>query len=296
MLVVDPFSDFTWQGLCPLKFEIFVWQLLKGRTLVKEVLAKFGVGHITTSGCPMCEGDIESIDHVFLVCNWANKVWRECMGWWNIFSCSSSSIKDWVMVWNALCPSKSVNRTWNILFFAIVWTIWESRNEVVFHGLVASHQKALNTIKFCVALWFKNFGCGSDVDLTLLMLDVKERCVDSNSTKVIRSKTKVISHASKFCFYVDGSSRGNPGEAGIGGVLRDDNGKILGMFSYYVGVLGAMSVEIYVIHRACQLLIDKMASLDSNIIIFSDSSSVVDWCNGEEFGNFNLVLLVHDIR
>ena len=34
----------------------------------------------------------------------------------------------------------------------------------------------------------------------------------------------------------DGSSRGNPGPAGMGGVLRDSKGKILCLYSEYVGI------------------------------------------------------------
>ena len=143
-VTVDPFYDFLWQGLCPPKIEVFVWQLLKGRTLVREVLQSFGVGQFNSSGCPLCGGGTESIDHVFLVCEWSNKVWRTCMGWWDVNVCSSSTVKEWVLVWNALCPSVSRKRTWNILFFAIIWTVWECRNEVVFQGLVANQGKALS--------------------------------------------------------------------------------------------------------------------------------------------------------
>ncbi|KAK2636756.1 hypothetical protein Ddye_031548 [Dipteronia dyeriana] len=190
------------------------------------------------------------------------KAWRICVGWWDVCACSLSLLKDWVLGWKALCPSNAAKRSWNILFFfAIIWTIWESRNEVIFHGLAASDGKTLDMIKFRVALWFKNYGCESEVDLTMLMLDLQERCVDSGSAKVIRSKSWVPSAAYNYCFYVNGLSRG-----------------------------------IYAIHRACQLLIDKQVCFGYKITIFSDSNFVVAWCNGEEFDNFNLIHLVHDIR
>ncbi|KAK4857111.1 hypothetical protein QYF36_024580 [Acer negundo] len=35
--------DFLWKGLCPPKVKVFVWQLLKGRVLVRKVLLKFGM-------------------------------------------------------------------------------------------------------------------------------------------------------------------------------------------------------------------------------------------------------------
>ena len=67
---------------------------------------------------------------------------------------------------------------WCILFYAIVWSLWECRNENIFKGAASNFDKVLDSIKFRVALWFKFFGCGSEVDLSLLVLDVRERCVD----------------------------------------------------------------------------------------------------------------------
>ena len=42
--------------------------------------------------------------------------------------------------------------------------------------------------------------------------------------------------------------------------------------------------------------IDYRSIFGRNITIFSDSKSAVAWFNGEDFRNFNLVHLVHDIR
>ena len=86
--------------------------------------------------------------------------------------------------------------------------------------------KALDMIKFCVALWFKNHGCGSEVDLSLLILDLKERCVDPCSVEVNRANAWSPPSVLNLCFYVDGSFMGNPGDVGIGCVLRDCSGKI----------------------------------------------------------------------
>ncbi|KAK2640528.1 hypothetical protein Ddye_028323 [Dipteronia dyeriana] len=58
---------FLWKGLCPPKVDIFLWQLLRGRTLVKEVIHRLGGGQLVDLICPLCgEGD-ESVDHLFLL-------------------------------------------------------------------------------------------------------------------------------------------------------------------------------------------------------------------------------------
>ena len=35
-------SSLVWQGICPLKVEIFSWQLLRGRIMVSRVMTNFG--------------------------------------------------------------------------------------------------------------------------------------------------------------------------------------------------------------------------------------------------------------
>ncbi|KAK2653362.1 hypothetical protein Ddye_013218 [Dipteronia dyeriana] len=81
----DMLCEFPWQGICPLKIEIFAWQLLKGRILVKEVLFSFGLQQVVCTDCPLCGGGGESIDHLILHCVRVNEIWRIFMGWWGLF-------------------------------------------------------------------------------------------------------------------------------------------------------------------------------------------------------------------
>ncbi|KAK3194477.1 hypothetical protein Dsin_025787 [Dipteronia sinensis] len=151
-------------------------------------------------------------------------------------------------------------------------------------------------IKFRVALWFKNHGKGSEVDLSLLILDLSERCVDLCSVKPNRVSAWIPPYVSDLSFNVDGSSRGNRGDAGIGGILWDFSSKIICLFFSFVGVMDAITAEILAIHRACQLIVGKQPLQGCLITIFSDLKTAVSWCNGEDFGSLNVVNLVYDIR
>ncbi|KAK2635501.1 hypothetical protein Ddye_030293 [Dipteronia dyeriana] len=68
-------------GLCPLKVEVFSWQLLKGRILLREVLRKMGGVQMANLGCPLCGVGNEYVDHLFLLCSWFWELWSICMGW-----------------------------------------------------------------------------------------------------------------------------------------------------------------------------------------------------------------------
>ncbi|KAK2639402.1 hypothetical protein Ddye_027197 [Dipteronia dyeriana] len=124
-------------------------------------------------------------------------------------------------------------------------------------------------IKFRVAWWLKNYGVGSNEDLTILLLDIERWCVDRNAPKikVFRPWSPPIDH--DLVFNVDRSSRG----------FVDSN-----------------LAEVLVIHRSCVLISSIMYLVDRNITILSNSKTVVSWINGGGIGYLNYVNLLYDIK
>ena len=72
-------------------------------------------------------------------------------------------------------------------------------------------------------------------------------------------------------FNVDGSSRGVSGTVGIGGVLRNSKGKVLCLFSAYVGFQDAISTEVLAIQKACSLCASSASLFGKETAIVSDS-------------------------
>ena len=76
--------------------------------------------------------------------------------------------------WLGLFPAAKHKSAWSILFFAMIWTIWETRNNLIFRGKEASIDKAVDDVKFRVAWWFKYFGKGIKVLISVMILNIKE--------------------------------------------------------------------------------------------------------------------------
>ncbi|KAK3211873.1 hypothetical protein Dsin_016579 [Dipteronia sinensis] len=113
-------SMLVWNGFCPPKVEVFVWNLMKGRTLVKDVMRRFGMDVSLNPSCTFCNQYYETIDHVFLQCNWSWNLWKVCMSWWDVPCYINNSLNEWTEGWLGLCLSVSSKRWWCILFSAIV--------------------------------------------------------------------------------------------------------------------------------------------------------------------------------
>ena len=83
---------------------------------------------------------------------------------------------------------------------------------------------------------------------------------------------------SKYKVCIDGASSGNPGLAGVGVVIKDNQGKTLYSFSFFIGEATNNIAEYFSLLLAlneCLLLNLK------NIDIYSDSQLVIKQLKGE---------------
>ena len=82
-----------------------------------------------------------------------------------------------------------------------------------------------------------------------------------------------------FKWNVDGSSLGKPGPSGIGGVLQNHHGILLGIFSSPVGILDSNVAELKAVVKAIELSASNCHLHHKHIIVESDSTNVISWMN-----------------
>ncbi|KAK1588571.1 hypothetical protein Q3G72_024675 [Acer saccharum] len=87
-------------------------------------------------------------------------MWKSCMRWWDVHSCVNSNIREWYGGWTGLCMSLGLKRVWETLFNAVVWMIWEARNQVVFKGIVTDFIVFRDIVRFRVAWDIRKAGIG----------------------------------------------------------------------------------------------------------------------------------------
>jgi ribonuclease HI len=78
--------------------------------------------------------------------------------------------------------------------------------------------------------------------------------------------------------YTDGASRGNPGESGVGIVLKDEQGNVIASQYGYIGTT-TNNVAEYTALAACLQLAQTTAC--SNLVVHSDSELMVRQLNGQ---------------
>ena len=81
----------------------------------------------------------------------------------------------------------------------------------------------------------------------------------------------------KAVLYTDGASRGNPGPAAIGAVIRDSKGVVLARISRRIGKTTNNQAEYHAVIAA--LSNSKITSVDESIDICSDSQLIINQLN-----------------
>ena len=154
----------------------------------------------------------------------------------------------------------------------------------------------MDMMRFRVAWWFKNLGKGCEVPVTILSLNITDRCIDNKKVKVAKVRGWMPPMVDSLKFNVDGSFRESKGQAGIGGVLRDCKGNVLCIFSEKVGCNNTILTKILAINRACQLCFSRQELKFKSIVIVSDSLTAVSWINSSGVGSWAHSHLIMEIR
>ena len=124
---------YLWKLKVPLKIKIFMWFLYRKELLTKDNLAKR-----RWMGCKKCVfcDENETVDHLFISCEFASKIWRLIHFTFSITP--PTSVTNLFGTWlNGI--GKDVKARIHIGVSAFLWAIWNCRNDIVFNKIQIPH-------------------------------------------------------------------------------------------------------------------------------------------------------------
>jgi hypothetical protein len=137
-----------WESWTPLKVVFFFWQALLGRLPTRGNLANIGVLPLGgQEGCPFCNHAFESEDHLFLLCPFAWDIWLEMYNWFGLLEVLPNSIGNLFMSFFGAFKNKKALKKIVMLWQAVIWVIWLTRNDTIFTYKVQYIKVAVERIK-----------------------------------------------------------------------------------------------------------------------------------------------------
>ncbi|XP_071714290.1 uncharacterized protein [Rutidosis leptorrhynchoides] len=134
-LLVD---SITHQGtfrnnLTPKKVEIFAWRALKKRLPIMLELDKRGID-LHSVCCPLCDDDLESVEHSLIFCKHAMDVWERVFNWWGAGNFSNFSLFEIFNGNGSFVMSGIGKKIWQAVLWISAYLIWKNNNIKVFQG------------------------------------------------------------------------------------------------------------------------------------------------------------------
>ncbi|XVE80966.1 hypothetical protein DITRI_Ditri15bG0024200 [Diplodiscus trichospermus] len=225
-------------------------ELMRGRVAVKSNVAKRGLMQWSEALCPFCRLEVESPEHLFI-------------------SCAVVGLKPF--------QKQHVTRCGKWFFFAIVWTIWLTRNDVVFNDKSVSIEQVIDSSKLRLVHWVKAKWLRILTGWQEIFMFLNLIVVPLKGHKIRSSISWVSPNVGELKFNVDGSALGKPGPTGIGGILRDHLGIKKMAFSKPTGIADSNIAELMAIREAFILFISLPWCSTHKLIIESDSTNAVKW-------------------
>ncbi|KAL4572007.1 hypothetical protein LXL04_018775 [Taraxacum kok-saghyz] len=146
-------SSNFWIKWIPIKSIVFIWRLALNRLRFRETLAVMGID-VPSTLCPCCNSQVESLDHLFLNCDWSSTIWTAIASWIHTPFPNWGSVRD-ILLWpDSLNNNNRRTRKFiKVICYATLKVIWSSRNEMAFHQKKPKTQEAVIRIKETSFLW-----------------------------------------------------------------------------------------------------------------------------------------------
>ncbi|XP_071712477.1 uncharacterized protein [Rutidosis leptorrhynchoides] len=119
--------------LVPKKVELFVWRARKGRLPTLPELDKRRID-LNSVRCPICDGDIESLDHSLISCKLAKDILDKIFAWLGMGSTTYNNVRDLLNGDSGHNFSGLGKSIWQGILWASAYLMWKNRNDKVFKG------------------------------------------------------------------------------------------------------------------------------------------------------------------
>ncbi|XP_026378336.1 uncharacterized protein LOC113272753 [Papaver somniferum] len=203
--------------------------------------------------CTRCNDPHESVFHALVLCPFASRVWFLSSFCVNTHFFNNKSFLDWMMFW-LIDPISKLHERDQYLFVVILWSLWQSRNNLFFQNIKETHSTVLMRAR--------------------AMLLTRKPCPIISNTVSFGYYDKWIPPPTRWIkFNTDGAYDPVSGNNGAGYVMRGFSNTASFCASIVFGVESAEEAEARAIWEALKKAVEQKLT---HIIIESDAQNLIN--------------------
>ncbi|GMJ01682.1 hypothetical protein HRI_003837400 [Hibiscus trionum] len=220
-------------------------------------------------------------------------MWSKWNNIWNLHFTMPSNVRELILSWKDMAPNSISGQVWIMCAFSSIWSIWKSRNDAVFNDRKLGVDMLFDQTVLRVAWWCKSRWPEGRWAISDIVADPSRLSEVQISGTIMQQSQWTAPGRGTLKFNTDAAVKGSYGMAGVGGVLRDENAKILMYFSKGVGVCDVLSAELFAINEALNLFVASKWSKEFEVILESDNKSAIEWLQDPALAPTHLRNLIH---
>lgn len=256
--------SWIWKIPCQQNIRFFVWLAFNNSIPTLATLHYRGIS--STADCRLCHGDEETLMHCLRDCPMVARLWRK-LG----FSDGNFFQQADTLAW----LKQGAQGTADTLFLAGIWWVWKARNAKCFNDESIPFQRLLLAV-LNLADSFK--------------VCFKSHCSSINSPRQIGWYQ---GDHNGIILNVDGSSLGNPGPAGFGGLFRNADGGWIYGFNGHIGYSDVLKAELLGLLNGLKLAWDRG---HRNLRCYTDSLNAKILIQGQSIAYHKYATIVQEVR
>ena len=247
-------GHWIWKERINPRIQFFLWKCFHNSIGVNVCLNARGIN--LDPLCPRCKKEPETIIHMLRDCTESKEIWERLGISVENGSFFSSDLHTWLttnaaknqVIWHNQPP-------WKIVFMHAIWLLWKQRNKFIFQSTNFNPNLTVHIVS--QASEFHWYATDWKAVNRFIMKDVRWERPRRGWWKL----------------NTDGSSLGNPGLAGGGGILRDEMGSWVLGFSRNIGVTSSFEAKLWALRDGLTICVEKSYS---TIEVELDAKAIID--------------------
>ncbi|XP_074290582.1 uncharacterized protein LOC141617299 [Silene latifolia] len=246
------------------RIRMFIWLAAHRRLMTNYNRVRRGIHDDPL--CPRCREEDESTDHLLRNCPYSKEIW---------YLLGESAInplfytlpfQNWISK-NASNALPLASHNWSMKFAITCWWIWRWRNNIVFGRAMDNPADPIPFLRHQFEVSRKA------LDPFSILIPIpgtvqKERFIRWNAPP----------HG-WLLLNTDGASKGNPGPAGGGGIIRDETGNFCEAFKFSCGICSSMRAEM----RALVIGLERARGIGvTKLLVHMDNATCVSFVEKEQ--------------
>ena len=251
---MEKFFNRIWRVKVPERVRAFFWLVVNQGIMTDAERYRRHIGE--SEICQICKGGVETTLHILRDCPAMSGIWTRIVPQRKRRAFFDKTLFEWVFD-NLHEETPFQESSWSTVFAMAVWWGWKWRCGNIF----GEKRKCRDRVQFI-----------KDVAKEVFVANARATVLNGIPTRVERQIGWVAQSTGWYKVNTDGASRGNPGLATAGGVIRDGAGNWCGGFALNIGRCSAPLAELWGVYYGFYLAWTKALTrveleVDSELVV-----------------------------